>query len=302
MMGNVVTGNVALSGNTSFSANAANGSITATTFVGALSGAATTAGTVTTAAQPNITSVGTLSGLTVSATITGSVSGSAGTAGTVTTAAQPNITSVGTLTSLAVTGNANVGNLNSSGRVRATGELISDGGASEGGQIVLGWVNTTGITGQANSTWNIDVDNANNYRIFYQNASGTTGVALTAYSANANLLAGANLTVTGYVARSVGLSLLANGSTQGTATALTKEINIVSSVSSGQGVILPNGIQGLMITITNASANSLLVYPGIAGSINSLVANSAYTQPAGSTLQFVTGTGTQWYTVGATYA
>ena len=80
-------------------------SVTSTTFVGALTGAAssaTTAGTVTTAAQPNITSVGTLSGLTVSATITGSVSGSAGTAGsattagTVTTAAQPNITSVST--------------------------------------------------------------------------------------------------------------------------------------------------------------------------------------------------------------
>jgi len=49
--------------NTSISANLANSSITATTFVGALSGAATsatTAGTVTTNAQPNITSVGSL--------------------------------------------------------------------------------------------------------------------------------------------------------------------------------------------------------------------------------------------------
>ena len=91
--------------------------VTATTFTGSLSGAATTAGTVTTAAQPNITSVGTLTGLTVSATITGSVSG---TAGTVTTAAQPNITSVGTLTSLSVTGNISAGNLTcSSGTVTA---------------------------------------------------------------------------------------------------------------------------------------------------------------------------------------
>ena len=46
-------------------------SVTSTTFVGALTGAATTAGTVTTAAQPNITSVGTLSSLAV----TGNVSG-----------------------------------------------------------------------------------------------------------------------------------------------------------------------------------------------------------------------------------
>jgi hypothetical protein len=46
------------------------------------------------------------------ANVTGTVASAtaATTAGTVTTAAQPNITSVGTLTSLAVTGNANVGN------------------------------------------------------------------------------------------------------------------------------------------------------------------------------------------------
>jgi hypothetical protein len=44
------------------------------------------------------------------ANVSGTVS-SATTAGTVTTAAQPNITSVGTLSSLAVTGNANVGNI-----------------------------------------------------------------------------------------------------------------------------------------------------------------------------------------------
>ena len=51
-----------------------------------------TALTLTTAAQPNITSVGTLTGLTVSGNI----------AGTLTTAAQTNITSVGTLTALTV--------------------------------------------------------------------------------------------------------------------------------------------------------------------------------------------------------
>jgi hypothetical protein len=49
-------------------------SVTSTTFVGALTGAATsatTAGTVTTAAQPNITSVGTLSAVSVTGNITG---------------------------------------------------------------------------------------------------------------------------------------------------------------------------------------------------------------------------------------
>jgi hypothetical protein len=45
-----------------------------------LTGAATTAGTVTTAAQPNITSVGTLTGLTLSGTLTGAVQIGTGTA------------------------------------------------------------------------------------------------------------------------------------------------------------------------------------------------------------------------------
>jgi hypothetical protein len=86
-----------------------------------------TAGTVTTAAQPNITSVGTLSSLAVTANVTaGNVYANSGTigasllTGTLTTAAQPNITSTGTLSSLTVTGNITAGNLTcSSGTVSA---------------------------------------------------------------------------------------------------------------------------------------------------------------------------------------
>jgi hypothetical protein len=67
------------------------------------------AGNITVSAQPNVTSVGTLTSLTIAAT--GSVSGANLVSanyftGTLTTAAQPNITSVGTLTSVAVSGNA----------------------------------------------------------------------------------------------------------------------------------------------------------------------------------------------------
>jgi hypothetical protein len=115
-------------------------------------GSATTAGTVTTAAQPNITSVGTLTSLDVNGNITAAnitantgvftgngsglsaiaganVSGAVGsatTAGTVTTAAQPNITSVGTLSSLTATGNVTGGNLVTAGKVYAS-EMINGG-------------------------------------------------------------------------------------------------------------------------------------------------------------------------------
>ena len=79
-------------------------------------------GKLTTAAQPNITSIGTLpsltlsgaiggvTNLTMSGTLTGATSISATSLlGTLTTTAQTNITSVGTLTSLGVSGNTKIG-------------------------------------------------------------------------------------------------------------------------------------------------------------------------------------------------
>jgi hypothetical protein len=101
------------------------GNVSATNFIGngaaltAITGANVTgqvgnalvAGTVYTAAQPNITSVGTLTSLAVTGntttgnlSATGDVSGATLT-GTLATAAQPNVTSLGTLSSLTVTGN-----------------------------------------------------------------------------------------------------------------------------------------------------------------------------------------------------
>lgn len=75
------------------------------------------AGLVTTAAQPNITSVGTLTSLSVAGNIiTGNIAGgnllsAAYLQGTITTGAQPNITSLGVLTSLSVSGTGTLGNI-----------------------------------------------------------------------------------------------------------------------------------------------------------------------------------------------
>jgi hypothetical protein len=242
----VVLGNTTLTLGGTVTTVAGLSSVTSTTFVGSLTGAATTAGTVTTAAQPNITSVGTLTGLGVNGTITatnitantgvftgngsglsaiaganvtGTVS-SATTAGTVTTAAQPNITSVGTLTSLTSSGN----------------------------------------------------------------------------------ISGANLITSNYVIRSVSTGISAAGTVQANATAITKELNVVSTVASGAGVRLPTAVAGMVITITNTSANTLNVYPATGAAINTLSTNAAFTHSAGATLQFTAPTTTQWYTVGATYA
>lgn len=129
-----------------------------------------TAGTVTTNAQPNITSVGTLTSLTVSGNVTASnfigtisgnianavyatTAGSATTAGTVTTAAQPNVTSVGTLTSLTVSGNITGGNVTTAGKVTATGNITSSANIS--GNYILG--NASFMTGIPASYGNSNV-------------------------------------------------------------------------------------------------------------------------------------------------
>ena len=82
----------------------------------------------------------------------------ANTAGNVANAAQPNITSVGTLTSLSVTGNVTGGNLTTAGSVTATGNIavgnIATGGrVSASGNITGGNLLTAGsITATGNAT------------------------------------------------------------------------------------------------------------------------------------------------------
>lgn len=154
------------------------------------------AGTVTTSAQPNITSVGTLSSLSVtsditgaSLTVTGNITGGniigtivgnisnavyATTAGTVTTAAQPNITSVGTLTSVTVTGNIASGNINAS-NVNTTANVVSS--ATVRGVTVLATGNLVG--GNANITNSVNSNNVVSANVFttaiFANTIGTTG-------------------------------------------------------------------------------------------------------------------------------
>lgn len=107
-----VTGQVAF-------ANVAN-NVSAANIAGQVANALV-AGTVYTNAQPNITSVGNLTSLTVTGNTTlgnqvvsnyfiGNLFGTANLARNVTLPAQPNITSVGTLTSLTVSGDSTLGN------------------------------------------------------------------------------------------------------------------------------------------------------------------------------------------------
>ena len=184
--------------------------------------------------------------------------------GTLSTAAQPNITSVGTLTSLAVTGNGTFGNVYAN-----TGTI--------GASLLTGTLTTAA---QPNIT-----------------SVGT----LTSLAVTGNIT-GANVTTSSYVIRSVGTAISAAGTIQGDATALTKDINVVSTVSAGQGVRLPTAVAGMVIIVNNTSATNMNVYPATSAAINSLSTNAAYTHVAGASLQYYAVSSTQWYTIGATYS
>ena len=184
---------------------------------GTITGGTTTSGTaatVTSNAQPNITSVGTLTGLTVNGTLSAiNINGvtnltAANITGTLTTGPQPNITTVGTLALLNVTGNISGANL--------TGNLFGNGSGISNitGPNVIGTV--------ANA----------NYAVYAQQlvggAGASTAVTVTANS-QPNITTATNLTSIG---------------TLGT-------LNVTGNVTSVSGVFNGNGAGLTNILSTN---------------------------------------------------
>ena len=85
------------------------------------------------------------------------------------------------------------GNVIASGIVSSNNNLIVNSTGGEGGQLVMAWAGVNGLTGQANSTWNLDVDSSNNLRAFSVNAVGTANVILNVNSATRETTVGGNL-------------------------------------------------------------------------------------------------------------
>jgi hypothetical protein len=159
------------------------GTLTGLTVTNPIAGSVTgSAATVTTAAQPVITSVGTLTGLTVTNPIAGSVTGSAA---TVTTAAQPVITSVGTLSDLTISATNDVTITTASTK----NILLQPGGASDGNEkvhikgdlTVDGSINFTGGFVQTNTnvqiTDQLDISNNGTGPALIARQHGTADVA-----------------------------------------------------------------------------------------------------------------------------
>ena len=215
-------------------------------------------GTLTTAAQPNITSVGTLTSLSVTGNIAGgNVSGTLLT-GTLATAAQPNVTSVGTLTSLTTSGNVLAANVNSNASVTGVAGTFS-GNVSGGNLTTAGAVVATGnITGG-----NISTTGSGG------NISGANVVSANTFTATANVntvgvVASGNITAAYFIGDGSQLTnVTASSVSASTLTGNTLSSNVIfSSLTtvgtltslSVTGNVAAGNVSGTLLTGTLATA------------------------------------------------
>ena len=274
--GNVDAGNI--SGN-----GAALSSITGANVTGQVANALV-AGTVYTNAQPNITSVGTLTSVSVTGTVdagningngsglsaitganvTGQV-GNALVAGTVYTAAQPNITSVGTLSSLSVTGNVNAGNVNATlGAFTTVAGTLST--AAQPNITSVGTLTSVSVTG------NVDAGNVNGNgsglsAITGSNVTGQVGNALVAGTVYTN--AQPNITSVGTLS-----SLSVTGTVTGGNVATAGTVSATGNITGNY--VIGNGSQLTGVTATDVGTLTTLSVTGnvTAGNVNTAIVSA----------------------------
>jgi hypothetical protein len=273
--GNVTGGNLTTAGVLSVTGNANVGNIGAAAGVFTANitganiyansgtiGASLLTGTLTTVAQPNITSVGTLTSLAVTGNVTaGNVYANSGTigatllTGTLTTAAQPNITSVGTLSSLTVTANVTAGNVYAnSGTIGAsllTGTLTTN---AQPNVTSVGTLTSVAVTG------NVTAGNV------YAN-SGTIGASLLTgtltTAAQPNITSVGTLTSLGVTGNITSGNVYANSGTIGASlltgtltTAAQPNITSVGSLTSltVTGNVSAGNVSGTLLAGTLSTA------------------------------------------------
>jgi hypothetical protein len=125
-----------------------------------------------------------------------------------------------------------------------------------------------------------------------------SGLAFAAGTLSASGLVVANSpSFTASTRRTVGLGVVAAGTTQSTATALSNDLNEVSTVSSGaNSVLLPDPGVGAEIVVRNAQGSTaLLVFPPSGQTIDIGAANNPFSMGANSTKVFRKMSTTKWY-------
>ena len=128
---------------------------------------------------------------------------------------------------------------------------------------------------------------------------GTLYTAATATFSTAHAttsFASGTVTVGSFFSTTVGTGLSAAGTTLATGTLLSAQDNFVTTVASGSGVVLPAVNVGTKVSVRNAGANPLNVWPSSASDqIESLAAGAASTVAVGATGVFMRDAAGHWY-------
>ena len=132
--------------------------------------------------------------------------------------------------------------------------------------------------------------------------SSTQGMPIVADTTNANLWAynssiwkGVHFLNIQPTYMTINITAHAGGG-QGSATALTSQINIITTVATtADSVILPAAASLSEIVVINRGANSLAVFPNSGAQIEASGANTSVTIAAGTSATFDCVSNTQWY-------
>jgi hypothetical protein len=114
---------------------------------------------------------------------------------------------------------------------------------------------------------------------------------------------GTDITSSGFVLVSVQSGIAAAGTTLGTATPITKQVNVVTTAAAGtaDGIRLPAPTVGMQITIINRTSVPIKVYPANGGTIDTLAINASFSLGINARLIIVATSTTQWFTMVGVY-
>lgn len=98
----------------------------------------------------------------------------------------------------------------------------------------------------------------------------------------------------GTTGNTVDTGLTATGTTQGTALALAKNWNEITTTVANSGVVLASLGAGQPSLVFNQGANALKVYPPVGGTIDALGVDVPYSLPTSKVQQFSQLTATSW--------
>jgi len=260
----------------------ATGGVTATGNItgGNLSGT-NIAGTLTTAAQPNITSVGTLSSLTVTANVAGgniTTGGQVSATGNIRTSGYLFVTqdiNVGgdvtatsyTGTSSSLSGNVTGGNLRTSGQVSATGNITGNYFIGNGSQLTNLITNTIQngnsnvLIGTSAGNVSINVNGIAPLAIFTPLGQTTTGfISATGTVTAGNIATAGTVSATGEV---TGANIRTNGTVSASGTITVGNVATGGTVSATGNITGGNILTGGQVSVTgNVTTGNLTVGAG----------------------------------------